>query len=68
MKVLKNTTKKKKDDLGQKVVDNLNYNVLIESLAEGRSFEPFQVITLFNLAKKRKSNVEEDVKNWKSPL
>jgi len=57
-----------KSDIGQMLVDNLNYNVLIESLSNNDSFTPSQVITLFNLAKKRNSNVEEDVKNWKPTL
>ncbi|MEN9407658.1 MAG: hypothetical protein RLZZ455_874 [Candidatus Parcubacteria bacterium] len=55
-------------DWGQSLVDNLNYNVLIESLVEGKSLTPAQVITLFNLAKKRNSNIEDDIKNWESPL
>ncbi|KKR16693.1 MAG: hypothetical protein UT45_C0004G0024 [Candidatus Daviesbacteria bacterium GW2011_GWA2_39_33] len=59
---------KMKSDIGQMLVDNLNYNVLIESLSNNDSFTPSQVITLFNLAKKRNSNVEEDVKNWKPTL
>ncbi|MDO8657604.1 MAG: hypothetical protein Q7K55_02590 [Candidatus Levybacteria bacterium] len=57
-----------KDDWAQMLADNLNYNVLIESLSNNDSLIPSQVITLFNLAKKRNSNVEEDVKNWKPTL
>lgn len=57
-----------KDDWGQMLADNLNYNVLIESLSNGDSLTPSQVIILFNLAKKRNSNVEEDIKNWKPVL
>ncbi len=52
----------------QSLVDNGNYNMLLESLHEGHSLEPSQVITLFKLSKKRNSNIEEDVKNYKAPL
>ena len=52
-------------DFGQLLADNLNYNVFIESLANGESLTPSEVIKLFKLSKKRDSDIEKDIKNWK---
>lgn len=68
MKTKQSVKKSVMSSLAQKLADNLNYNVLIESLKEGNNLTPSQAIILFNLATKRNSNIEKDIKNYQSPL
>jgi hypothetical protein len=53
---------------GEILVQNLKYRTLIEALQNGESLNSSQIITLFILSKKRKSDIEEDIKNYKAPI
>ena len=52
------------DKIANAMASNLNYNVLIEALANGDALIASEVITLFRLVKERNSDLEEDFKKW----
>ena len=55
-------------DFGQLLADNLNYNVFIESLANGESLTPSEIIKLFKLSRDRNSDNEKDIKKSRPTL
>ena len=53
------------DNWADTLVNNLGYYVMVEALANGENLNAEEVISLFNLAKERDSDIENDIKNYK---